>query len=112
MPAFNHDHQLIMIALTRLSLVRPELAAQTREIARAFDGEAFYDRFLGPDPPRAYITCPICRMTSYLADDVSHRYCQDCHRDHDEMTGKEIAEATAKRARAGRSPAQRHLELA
>lgn len=55
-----------------------------------------------------YITCPVCGMTSYHPQDVSHRYCPNCHRFHDEMTADEIAKATSEaRRRQGRTPGDR-----
>jgi protein-arginine kinase activator protein McsA len=31
------------------------------------------------------ITCPSCGMTSYNPNDVSQRYCGNCHAFHDDM---------------------------
>ena len=31
------------------------------------------------------ITCALCEMTSYHADDVAHRYCGWCHIFHDDL---------------------------
>ncbi|WP_405137578.1 hypothetical protein [Nocardia sp. NBC_01388] len=32
---------------------------------------------------RCSITCPVCQWTSYNPQDITHRYCGNCHQYHD-----------------------------
>lgn len=35
--------------------------------------------------PQPSITCPKCKMVSYHPQDISHKYCGNCHAFHDNM---------------------------